>query len=187
MKKSYKYIIPALAGVFTLASCSNEEGGGFTYPTSESVIGYYKGIIETPASAASDSATWHETEAKVTPDSIHIADMAIEDILQILSGNNSDSAGYPEKIGYSMKYERKINNTFDTVWVETQPDTLQFDYTRNDSTHHIKVVFTEQKKGNYCLENRKLRLNIEATRLIINEDTVQTFTSIPYQVVLDKQ
>lgn len=114
--------------------------------------------------------------------------MAVDDIVRILTGDNTtDSISYPEQVGYTMKYERKINETFDTVWVATQPDTLRFDYTRGDSTYQIKVVFNEQKKGAYSIIERKMQLNLQANKLIINEDTVQTFNSIPYQILLNKQ
>ena len=32
-----------------------------------------------------------------------------------------------------------------------------------------------------------MQLNLQANKLIINEDTVQTFNSIPYQILLNKQ
>lgn len=185
MKKAYKLIAPALIGIFGFSACSTEESGGFRFPTAESVIGNYQGTIHTPST---DSTEVNETQATVGLDSIYIADMAIDDIVRILTGDNTtDSISYQEQVGYTMKYERKINETYDTVWVATQPDTLRFDYTRGDSTFQIKVVFNEQKKGAYSIIERKMQLNLQVNKLIINEDTVQTFNSIPYQILLNKQ
>ena len=185
MKKAYKLIVPAMIGIFGFSSCSNEENGSWQYPTAESVIGNYQGTIHTPST---DSTEVNETQATVGLDSIYIADMAIDDIIRVLAGDSiADSISYPEQVGYTMKYERKINETYDTVWVATQPDTLRFDYTRGDSTFQIKVVFNEQKKGAYSIIERKMQLNLQANKLIINEDTVQTFNSIPYQILLNKQ
>lgn len=185
MKKAYKFIAPALIGILGFSSCSNEENGGFQFPTAESVIGNYQGTIQTPST---DSTQLNKTAASVGLDSIYIADMAVDDIIRILAGDSiTDSISYPEQVAYTMKYERKINLTFDTVWVATQPDTLRFDYTRGDSTYQIKVVFDEEKTGAYSIFDRELKLNLQANKLIINEDTVQTFHSIPYQILLNKQ
>ena len=189
MKKAYKLIVPAMIGIFGFSSCSNEENGSWQYPTAESVIGNYQDTIHTPSTdSGTDSTLLNETKASVGVDSIYIADMAIDDIIRVLAGDSiADSISYPEQVGYTMKYERKINETYDTVWVATQPDTLRFDYTRGDSTFQIKVVFNEQKKGAYSIIERKMQLNLQANKLIINEDTVQTFNSIPYQILLNKQ
>ena len=189
MKKAYKLIAPALIGIFGFCACNTEESGGFRFPTAESVIGNYQGTIHTPSTdSGTDSTQLNETKASVGVDSIYIADMAIDDIIRVLAGDSiADSISYPEQVGYTMKYKRQINLTFDTVWVATQPDTLRFDYTRGDSTYQIKVVFNEQKKGTYSIIERKMQLNLQANKLIINEDTVQTFNSIPYQILLNKQ
>lgn len=185
MKKAYKFIAPALIGILGFSSCSNEENGGFQFPTAESVIGNYQGTIQTPST---DSTQLNETAASVGLDSIYIADMAVDDIIRILTGDSiTDSISYPEQVAYTMKYEREINLTFDTVWVATQPDTLRFDYTHGDSTYQIKMVFDEEKTGAYSIFDRELKLNLQANKLIINEDTVQTFHSIPYQILLNKQ
>ena len=185
MKKAHKLIAPALIGIFGFSACNTEEGGGFRFPTAESVIGNYQSTIHTPST---DSTQLNETKASVGLDSIYIADMAIDDIIRVLAGDSiADSISYPEQVAYTMKYKRQINLTFDTVWVATQPDTLRFDYTRGDSTYQIKVVFDEEKKGAYSIIERKMQLNLQANKLIINEDTVQTFHSIPYQILLKKQ
>lgn len=78
MKKAYKLIAPALIGIFGFSACSTEEGGGFRFPTAESVIGNYQGTIQTPST---DSTLLNETQATVGLDSIYIADMAIDDII----------------------------------------------------------------------------------------------------------
>lgn len=189
MKKAYKLIAPALIGIFGFSACSTEESGGFRFPTAESVIGNYQGTIHTPSTdSGTDSTQLNETKATVGLDSIYIADMAIDDIIRVLAGDSiANSISYPEQVAYTMKYKRQINLTFDTVWVATQPDTLRFDYTRGDSTYQIKVVFDEEKKGAYSIIERKMQLNLQANKLIINEDTVQTFNSIPYQILLNKQ
>lgn len=86
MKKAYKLIAPALIGIFGFSACSTEEGGGFRFPTAESVIGNYQGTIQTPST---DSTEVNETQATVGLDSIYIADMAIDDIVRILTGDNT--------------------------------------------------------------------------------------------------
>lgn len=86
MKKAYKLIDPAMIGIFGFSSCSNEENGSWQYPTAESVIGNYQGTIQTPST---DSTEVNETQATVGLDSIYIADMAIDDIVRILTGDNT--------------------------------------------------------------------------------------------------
>ena len=90
MKKAYKLIAPALIGIFGFCACNTEESGGFRFPTAESVVGNYQGTIHTPSTdSGTDSTLLNETQATVGLDSIYIADMAIDDIVRILTGDNT--------------------------------------------------------------------------------------------------
>lgn len=184
MRKAYQSILPALLGLLAFASCTLENQDGLRYPTAESVIGHYKGFVQ----EGNDSTDKQTAHATVGMDSIFISDMAIGEIMQILADNHSmDSIRYPEEIHYSMRYKRRINLTFDSVWVKPKPDSLRIAYDLEDSIHRIKMLFSAPEHGSYRIPEQKMTLSLQANKLIINEDTLQTFTSIPYQILLKKQ